>query len=316
MASELTTHDQIFNIRRFPPGRMYTVLLAMRLLAEREQLAELLGRIDDGLIRVKRYLALRRQRQNRRLGRGGGKARKIDRIIDDDIAEIAHIAGREADRFPDTEAGKAALALVDAFFTQGVTPITQIPYDEELAVVEHMIPLMRREHGRAIALLGIDRLVSRVEEHLPKYREALAPTDEVSPGELGAAYEAMQVGFMQIIGWVAVMIGDIELRDALLGPMQTHDAQLAAIHAARRRGGSAPSDLPPEDVTVEGVDGLDDEAIEALDAAEQAEAAERAEVEAAAEAADEAAAPEAPVEGRPEGDAPVLRPLTPGGGDR
>lgn len=315
MASALSIYDQFFSIRRFPPGRLFTVLLAMRQLAERERLAELIARIDEGLAFVKKYVALRRRRQNRRLGRGGGKAQKTDRIIDDDIAEIAHIAGKEALRFPNTDAGRAAQALVDAFFTQGIAPITQIPYDEELAVVEHMIPVMRRDHADALRLLGLERFVTRIEAHLPEYRAALAPTTDVAPGELAEAYEAMQVAFVQILGWVLVMIGDAELRDELLVAMRTHDAQLAAVHAARRRGNSADADVPPEDVAVDGLD-LDAEAIDELAAAERADAEARAAAEAEAVDTSPPAAPEPVAEAPVGGDTSTLRPLNPPSGDR
>ncbi len=297
MQSELTTLDRIFGLRRFPPGRLFTVLLAMRMLAIREALDELIERVETGLDRVRRYVDLRRRRQLRRVGRGGGEARKVDRVIDDDIAEMSHIAGKEAERFPNTPSGDAARALVDAFFANGVAPITQIPYDEELAVVENMMPLMRAEHGEAIELLGLERLVARVEAHLPLYRDALAPDGAVSAAELAMAYEAMQVGLLQVVGWVVVMIADAELRAELLAPLFEHDAQLAALFSARRRGSAGGE----EDVDTDDID-LDEEARAAL---EEARRAAEAEAEAAAAAAEgevdgdvegdvEAAAPEAP----------------------
>ncbi len=278
MASALSKYDQIFGVRRFPPGRLYTVLLAMRLLALEARLAELAGFVDGAVERVEAYVALRRKRQGRRQGRGGGKAKAVDKVVDDDIGEIAHIAGKEAARYPNTDAGRAAQALVDAFFAQGVAPVTQIPYDEELAVIEHMLPLMRAEHAEAIALLGIERLVARVERHIPQYRDALAPEVEVSAEMLGEAYQAMQVAFLKVLGWVMVHVDDDGLRDRLLEPMRAHDAQLAAIYAARRRNSGAQI---PEDVQPDGLD-LDAEALDAIAAADQAEA--EAEAQAAAEA--------------------------------
>ncbi|MEZ4437365.1 MAG: hypothetical protein R3F65_33650 [bacterium] len=275
MKSELTTLARIYGVRRFPPGRLFTVLLAMRQVAADAGLGELVDRLEGGVALVKRYVDLRRLRQHRRLGRGGGQAKKIDRVIDDDIAEIAHIAGKEAERFPETRSGKAAQDLLDAFFVNGVAPITQIPYDEELAVVENMVPLIREKHADAVALLGLGRLVARIEAHLPLYRDALAPDDGVSSAELVAAYEAMQVALLKALGWVTVMVDDLDLRARLVAPMLEHDAQLAAHYAARRRGGTGGAeDVDPADLD------LDAEAREGSDEAAAADAAAEAQADA------------------------------------
>lgn len=265
MAVHLSTYDRIFGLRRFPPGRLLTVLLAMRSIAEELGVDGLNPRLAEARLRAIHYITLRTRRRAQRVARGGGDARRIDRVIDDDIVEIARVARREAERFPESEAGRAAARLVEAFFQQGVAGIVQLPYDEELAVVEVMMPTMRRDHADAIRLLALERYVARIEAHLPKYRDALSPDALVGSAELGAAYEAMQISLLRVLAWIFGVVDEPSVQRRLLEPVLSHDDQLAAIYAARRRGAAASAD----DVSPDALE-LDAEAQAALEAEAEA----------------------------------------------
>lgn len=268
----LSEYDQVFSVRRFPPGRIFEAadeVHGYALAKNHDSLAEL---ADAARRAAMRYIELRARRMAQRLARGDGRTREFDRKVDGNFATMYSTLQREATDYGDEPSGKLAQRLLDDFFPRGLNPITQVAFEEQVIVNEHLIGQLVEKHGDSFGMLGIEREVGRIIALLPHYRASLKSTDVVSPGELGEAYERMQVALIRVVGWIMVMIHDGEERARAMRPIRLQIERLAAVHAARRRGQTVADDVPPEELD------LDADARAAVEAA----AAARAEVGAAA----------------------------------
>lgn len=271
----LAEFDSVFAVRRFPPGRLYEAC------DEVEGAARALGRAELAMLareardEAMRYIALRARRMAQRLARGGGRTREFDRKVDGNFATMYAVLSREAADYADEPSGKRAQVVLETFFPRGLAPVTQVAFEEQVIVNEHLIERLVAEHGDALAMLGIEREVGRIRALLPGYRDSLKSEETVSPSALGEAYERMQVALMRVVGWIMGVVRDGDERARLMRPVRLQMEKLAAVHAARRRGQSVEDDVP-----VDSLD-LDAEAQAAVEAAQMAEAA------AAAAASDE-----------------------------
>lgn len=290
----LAEYDSIFAVRRFPPGRLYEACDEVSGVARELGRPELASLAREACDAAMSYIALRARRMAQRLARGGGRTREFDRKVDGNFATMHAVLSREASDYADEPSGKRAQVVLETFFPKGLAPVTQVAFEEQVIINEHLIERLVADHGDALGMLGIEREVGRIRDLLPGYRESLKSEETVSPSALGEAYERMQVALMRVVGWIMGVVPEAEERARLMRPVRLQMEKLAAVHAARRRGQSVMDDVP-----VESLD-LDAEAQAAVEEARAAEAA------AALEAGDEEAMGDEMME-------PVVEPAQPGG---
>ncbi len=276
----LAEYDRKLSIRRFPAGRAIQAVRPMEAPARRYGYADLLNLIVVAIAAAMRYIEFKARRSAQTLARGGGMTRVYDAKVDSNFAQMHAVLAREAKDYAAERTGRLAQSMLDACFPKGLAPVTSVPYEEQVALNEYLIAVMRRDHAEAIDELGLERYVSRIEGLLPHFRSSMDASEDVSAVDLGRAYEAMQIGLMRVVGWVMVMEPDADRRAELLAAFHDQESRLAAVHAARRRGVAAGDDVPLDEVE------LDAEARAALEAEAAAAAAAReaAEAEAAGQA--------------------------------
>lgn len=301
----LNEYTAVFATRRFPPGHLIQACAGVEQRARAHALGDLVRRTHVGREHAMRYIALKARRRAQKLARGGGVTREIDGRIDANFGQIHDVLVREKKSYGDTADGKLAAELLEVVFPDGLAGATQIPYEEQVALNEYQVALIREKYPEAPARLGFERPLRRIEALLPTYRGSLAVAETVSAIAVGEAYAEMQVALLRVVATIMALEDDTRRAD-LMTPVNDQAQRLAAAYAARRRGQAAPGDLP-----LDGLE-LDADARAALDAVAEAEAAVEAEaVEAEAEvdanAAEGSAAEGA--EAAPEADGLPLRPI-------
>jgi len=293
MTATLSEFDTVFDVRRFPPGHTLQACAGIERRARPLGYADLLRLLAITQAMAMGYIERKARRQSQTLARGEGRAHAIDGKVDSNWGQIHDTLKREVASYAETEDGELAAELLARVFPKGLAGVTRLPYEEQVALNEYLVALIREKYPDAPARLAFERPLRRIEALLPVYRDALQVPDAVTALEVGEAYAAMQVALVRVIGWIMVMVEDEAERAELMAPMRDQEKRLAAAYAARRRGKALPTDVPLD--TLE----LDPEAQAAVDAAAAVEQAIQAESEAAGDPPDEA----------PEADGVPLRPL-------
>ncbi len=310
MSATLSEYDNVFDVRRFPPGHAIQACDGVERRARPLGLAGLIRLIIVAKAAAMHYIERRARRQLQRAVRGDGRTRGIDGRVDANFGQMHDTLRRESATYGDTPDGKLAGELMEVLFPKGLAGTTQIPYEEQVALNEYQVALVREKFPDAPARLGIERPLGRIEALLPEYRDSLELPDQVSAIELGEAYADLQVKLLRVVAWI-MAIEDDEARVSLMEPVHAQAQRLAAAYAARRRarstseGGPMTDDVPPDELD------LEPEVRAALDAAAEAEARVQAEAQQAearppaqqAEAQQPAQAPQAQA---PEADPPTL----------
>lgn len=299
MSAILSEYDRVFDVRRFPPGHTIQACDGVERRARPLGYADLLRLVVVAKAASMRYIALRARRQAQKASRGEGRTRPIDALVDANFGQMHDILTREASNYADEPSGQLARSVLDVVFPNGLAAVTQIPYEEQVALNEYQVALIREKHPEAPAELGFERQLARIEGLLPDYRDSLELPDMVSALDVGEAYGAMQVALLRVVAWIMAMVDDADRRAELMAPVYDQEARLAAAYAARRRGQSAPGDVPLDELD------LDAETRAALDEAAAAEAAAQAEAEG------DGPAPDAPAPAPETNADPPPRPLSP-----
>lgn len=301
MSAILSEYDTVFDVRRFPPGHAIQACEGVERRARPLGFAALIRLIVVAKTAAMHYIERRARRQLQRTVRGDGRTRGIDARVDANFGQIHDTLKREAATYGDTPDGKLAGELMEVLFPKGLAGTTQIPYEEQVALNEYQVALVREKYPDAPARLGFERQLGRIEALQPDYRSSLDLPEQVSAIELGEAYADLQVKLLRVVAGIMV-IEDDETRTQLMEPVHAQAQRLAAAYAARRRTRGASDDAPlaegaplAEDVPPEELD-LDPEVRAALDAAAAAEAQVQAEAEAPAGASSDT----------PEADPPTL----------
>jgi hypothetical protein len=248
MEAELTS---LIGLQTFSTGR--------RLRALRQALQVVEGRKDDRLETLLRS-AVEEERSVWALEQEGvlsGRTlsaslavSKIDYQVDRALTAIQGMldaASRTADQSDPLL--KRIFLLVRALFPKGLAVITTLPFPDELAEVERIVGLLRGPQAATAQELALERCVVRLEQLLPRYREAVAgitPDDRVLD-RLRVARERGQRRMLQV---VAVILGTYpedtpEHRDArwaLLQPILDQDED---VRMYQKLGKPAP-EVDPE----------------------------------------------------------------------
>lgn len=293
MSAILSEYDTVFAVRRFPPGHAIQACDGVARRARALGHDDLLRLIAVAKAAAMHYIERRARRQIQRAARGEGRTRGIDARVDANFGQIHDILKREAGSYGDTDDGALAAELLEVIFPNGLAGTTQIPYEEQVALNEYQVALVREKYAGAPARLGFERSLRRIEALLPDYRESLDAPDQVTALELGEAYGDLQVALLRVVAWIMALIDDGDERGKLMQPVHDQSRRLAAAYAARRRGRAVPEDVPPDELD------LDPAVRQALDEAAEAEAQLQAEAEAQAQPegeapADDLDAPQAP----------------------
>ncbi len=288
--------DRVRNLRRTVGGRLVQTTADMdRVLAQRRHpVIEPL--VADARGGAKGYIEIRTLRDAQLEQRGEGRAGEVDAEADIILAGIHDTCRRYARRLPNSPKGKASKRILRACFRRGLAAVTNIPYEDELVLVEYIHERLTTDLAADAALLGMAPAVEELGEIVPLYRDALSLQEKITAAQVAEAYEAMQVAYFRLAFAVVSMVENAEDRDALLAPIFDQDDRLGAIYAARRAGQT----------------GLSDDIADPDAEADAALQAELDEAEAAREAEQAAGADEVRAEvegGAPEADQPTVRPI-------
>lgn len=304
--------DRVRQLRRTVAGRLVQTTADIdRVLAQRRHPA-IQPHVDAARAAAKSYIEIRTLRDAQLEQRGEGRAGEVDAETDILLAGIHDTSRRYARRLPNSAKGKAGRRILRVCFRRGLAAVTNIPYEDELVLVEYIHERLTHDLAADVQALGLAATVAELGELVPLYRAALALEEKITAADVAEAYEAMQVAYFRLAFAVVAGVEDADDRDALLAPIFDQDDRLAAIYAARRNGQSGLTD-DIEDPDAEADAALDAELAEA-DAARAAEQAAgvdevRAEVQdALGEPADDALG-EPAVDAAPEADPPPLRPV-------
>ncbi len=238
------------NIRIQPPGRAKQSLTGTRSIALADGDAPLVAICDYGLAGVATYVDRRARRRIQREARSDGQARTLDRAVDTFIGDIVQALKRTPGRYPHyPERHEWAAHLLATFFPDGALAITNLPYEEELVIVEYIHHHLSTEHRLWCRALRIEGLVDDLGEVLPAYREALTPDELISVDDVNAAFEQIQHGLCAAVAHVMARfwrVEDAEERERRLRPIFDQDTRIGELFAARRRSGAdVPIDIAP-----------------------------------------------------------------------
>ncbi len=151
----LAEYDRKLSIRRFPAGRAIQAVRPMEAPARRFGYADLLNLIAVAIAAAMRYIEFKARRSAQNLARGGGMTRSYDAKVDSNFAQMHGVLAREAKDYAAERSGKLAQSMLDACFPKGLAPVTSVPYEEQVAVNEYLVAVMRRDHAAAIDELGL-----------------------------------------------------------------------------------------------------------------------------------------------------------------
>lgn len=283
-------------VPKLTAGRRRLALQRMRAAVESlPDLAALLPVIDSAIAVQERMISLRAARPHsleasrKHAVQATALDAKLDRAVSSLHGVLTHIV-----RGLDDGAHDATLAamLLQRLFPGGVAPITQLPYVDQYAVVDQLAELIRTEPelADAVAALGLETLVERIETLNEEYGKHVTRTDLISTRDLR---DADRAGWLALCTVVAELVGavsgttdeDDALRGTLLLPIVRQHEELKDLRASRRSG-AGPDELA-DDATDDDELGLEEDS---LDDAALDDASDDPETDASEPTAEDAAA--------------------------
>jgi hypothetical protein len=233
-----------FNFYQFPTGRrLFAMRGVLRIARERGQ--DGIAALAEKAVAQAQHAAdldagWRRSRKTRVGVRA--EAGAIDNAIDRTLSGIAAHLGALAHAFGDEPAGRQAAALTARLFPEGVSAITHLAFEDELAACEAILRDLNGSHAADAGALGLGPFIERLEGLLLQFRTALKSEQgrEVTHDQIRAAQAEGQDAMLRV---VAKVLGDfhgasgehVELRSALLAPVVSQNGRLRE-RFSRHRG--------------------------------------------------------------------------------
>ena len=173
-----------------------------------------------------------------------GDAQQIDRAVDAALAQVARICAALASLGDDHPQGRAAAAFQAKFFPDGVAAVIHINFEDELELVEGMLPEFEAQPAADwIAALPIDGLLAEVRSLAPAYRVELERLSaEVTADDVRAARDVARAAMERVIAGVRYTFDDEKTQSQVLEALTV---QVRRFRALRRKSRVVP-DVDPQ----------------------------------------------------------------------
>lgn len=240
--------DTFLVVPRLTAGRRQ---LALQRLAEQLEaqpaLEALRPAVDEAIEAQRRVLELRAQRprQQEEDRMHALQAVPLDAKLDRAVAALHGMVTQILRGFDPTDTDAAmASRIVEGVFPHGVASITQLPYVDQHAAVDHLVRTLRgdAELARAVTRLGLDSLVERIDALNVEYGQLITRGERITAQDLRDAdregWLAMCTVVAQVLGAVSGRTDDDEvLRGTLLRPILEQQQEIRKLRARRAAGG-------------------------------------------------------------------------------
>lgn len=170
------------------------------------------------------------------------EAKQVDMLMDVALGALRDSLDADArDAAPGDMLGEKAAKLLQLLFPNGLAAVTQLPFVEQLAAVQHIVQcLQSSEWAPVVNDLGLGRRVARLIDLEKRYSAAIAlTTKSISFGEVK---EARTKGQEMLLQAVAMILGlfpsesaaDQAGRVKLLGPILRQNEAIRTYLRSRR----------------------------------------------------------------------------------
>lgn len=183
-----------------------------------------------------------RWRTRKALSGARGNAVEIDGVLDRLLAAIYQQLRTRLGFLPATDASRrAAEAFLLKNLPQGAGPVTVLPFEEELAVLQRVLKAFDEPGGRALARsFEVGGLVSQLAAEVPRFAAELARTQPETIGfdAVRAARASLQRALGRLVARCVAELGDeadAERLAEVLEPLAFQQDRLRALRASRRR---------------------------------------------------------------------------------
>jgi hypothetical protein len=234
--------EALLNFYYFTTGRRLFSLGQMRKEAVARGLDALVALIDAALLYDRSTLEIEASwRRQKERSEPQLDAMKLDWSIDRTLSSIDSVS--QATMHAE-EAGSDLIGRIETFraevYPGGVQSTTLLPHVEELSDVERIMGRLRGDLAPMVVELNLERFVVKLEDLVPKFKEALEKKPETISFDTVRAARAQ--GQRLMLQAVAIVIGTfygdsaehLEARSALLRPVIEQDNQIQKYMRARR----------------------------------------------------------------------------------
>ncbi|MRG95324.1 hypothetical protein [Polyangium spumosum] len=245
-------------LNQFPVGRRLFTFLRVREIASALPAPAIEALVVEAILADEKTYALeQRWAAKRRVGKASAKQVRDQKALQQaDIQLDNALSGlrgageallRGADEVEDAELIADVEHFLHELFPNGVSAITNAPYDVELVGAKTIVGKLEGELAPVVQKLGLTHNAARVVKLTQKYDEALAAVDNLEFGTVKAAREVGQNNLLRIVarilGTYDEPTGDhAEKRAKLLAPVVKQNEAIRQHIRARR---SAP-DVDPK----------------------------------------------------------------------
>jgi hypothetical protein len=245
-------------------GRRLLALKQMRALAAARGEPPLIDSIDQLIAYDEELIGrenLWRQQRDQSLTRPEGK--RVDALVDRQISLVFSTSAQcleGLDPLKDAALRAKGEAMLGGLFPNGVGAITSLPYDDELAVVEHIIKGLEGEWAPVVAELGLTRQVARLRALGAEYAAALGKLPQVVL-DFKTLRAERWLGHELMLGVIAQVLAlyhgpdpkSAASREALLLPIRAQDRRISEYIKRRSRVSDVNPDtgeeLAPDDLS-------------------------------------------------------------------
>ncbi len=243
-------YSRYFAVNRLSPGRAALVAKQILRMADRFGEAMLIDLATRLLERAEHYGRMSHYRRGQSGRRGEGSAYKVDKRVDRNIKgyteQLETVIADYGDEHP---LGQAAIALRQDTVPEGHYAVTSLPYEDEVLVVEAIVERLQREDRATLAEMNVLYYLTRLEQLVPLYVEALEVRRIITSGDIKTAREEMHRALCDLVGFICARFSapvDAETRDDLLAPVDDQQDRISALMRARRLAGQTGA-TPDED---------------------------------------------------------------------
>lgn len=230
--------DEYFDLYKFSLGSIaYCISRIRESFSERGnsggvELADAAARLNEKA-RTARY-KWNQQKKEKPLERKGTK--QLDNRIDQTLSAILQVVEAYADHGPQNEKREAAEELVEAFFPNGVFPITSQAFADQHFDVDDLVGKLRNDYASHVQTLGIGSMIDKLDGMNTEFGQRLEPDDDgVTYDEVEAAYVEAEGAFHRLIAKaIADYGGEMEDINEVLRPL--NEQTLRTRRFVQRRG--------------------------------------------------------------------------------
>lgn len=239
----MSTLTQWINLVVFTPGRARYALRQMGDGLDRGAHPRLAAAIEQALAAATALQTVEdRWRTRKSLSTGRGRAAELDAVLDRLLAGLVNQVRLRLDLMAaDDPRKKPGEHFLLSRFPGGAGPVTLLPFEDELIVLEELVAWLATPEGaRLAAQFELSYFVQRLRSDVPVFAAELGArkVEEISFDDVRAAREHLQHRLSQVVVAALADFGEPEQASALaalLEPLENQQRRLRALRAGRRR---------------------------------------------------------------------------------